>query len=227
MKRKAFNTCHRAFTLIELLVVIAIIGILASILFPVFARARENSRRASCSSNLKQLSLAALQYTQDFDEKLPPSWNVRTGIGDLWMDMVMPYAKSNQVFFCPSATGVDPRAAVTSNNLSYGWNYEFLTIQSGCSAVLGGTTFTGYGCGGVLLARIQSVAETVMLADSSDNNGHYLSRYVSCTPTTSGACYRVSATHFEGANVAYVDGHVKWMKLPGVLVGSSTMWDLN
>ena len=71
MKRKAF-------TLIELLVVVAIIGILAAILFPVFARARENARRASCMSNVKQLSLASLMYAQDYDERLVPSYDDRT-----------------------------------------------------------------------------------------------------------------------------------------------------
>jgi prepilin-type N-terminal cleavage/methylation domain-containing protein len=65
---------NKGFTLIELLVVIAIIVILAAILFPVFARARENARRASCSSNLKQLALGLLQYGQDYDEKYPLSW---------------------------------------------------------------------------------------------------------------------------------------------------------
>src|SRR5205809_4233116 len=62
---------RRAFTLIELLVVIAIIAILAAILFPVFSRARENARRASCQSNLKQIGLGFLQYAQDYDERLP------------------------------------------------------------------------------------------------------------------------------------------------------------
>src|ERR1051325_7590284 len=64
----------RGFTLIELLVVIAIIAILAAILFPVFGRARENARRSSCQSNLKQIGLGLLQYEQDFDESLPGSW---------------------------------------------------------------------------------------------------------------------------------------------------------
>src|SRR5690606_6779733 len=70
----------RGFTLIELLVVIAIIAILAAILFPVFARARENARRASCQSNLKQIGLGLMQYTQDYDERLPAGFLTNTGV---------------------------------------------------------------------------------------------------------------------------------------------------
>jgi prepilin-type N-terminal cleavage/methylation domain-containing protein len=96
---------RRGFTLIELLVVIAIIAILAAILFPVFARAREKARQASCQSNEKQIALAVLMYAQDYDEMLIPQW-----IPDLsanppyqcWPDVVAPYIKNSQVFLCPS-----------------------------------------------------------------------------------------------------------------------------
>jgi prepilin-type N-terminal cleavage/methylation domain-containing protein/prepilin-type processing-associated H-X9-DG protein len=96
---------RHGFTLIELLVVIAIIGILAAILFPVFARARENARRASCQSNLKQIGIGLLQYTQDYDEQMTPSFRTTNGGAPYyrWTDLIDPYIKSAGVFNCPSA----------------------------------------------------------------------------------------------------------------------------
>src|SRR5476649_1960479 len=94
------------FTLIELLVVIAIIAILASILFPVFARARENARRASCQSNMKQLGLGMMQYVQDYDERFPLSGGDGYGCNltgqQSWPEAVQTYTKSTQIFKCPS-----------------------------------------------------------------------------------------------------------------------------
>lgn len=89
-----------AFTLIELLVVIAIIAILAAILFPVFARARENARRASCQSNLKQIGIGIQQYVADYDGQIPPQQLLTPTV--FWPTLLLPYIKSNQLFTCPS-----------------------------------------------------------------------------------------------------------------------------
>ena len=121
---KHFNpskNAKSAFTLIELLVVIAIIAILAAILFPVFARARENARRSSCLSNLKQIGLGVMQYTQDYDEKYPMGFR-GDGVNKTWFLDTVPYIKSEQVFRCPSdpvgvgnATWAGPRLSYASN----------------------------------------------------------------------------------------------------------------
>ncbi|MCX7600047.1 MAG: DUF1559 domain-containing protein, partial [Armatimonadetes bacterium] len=98
----------KGFTLIELLVVIAIIAILAAILFPVFARAREKARQASCLSNLKQMALAALAYVQDYDEGFPTHPSVcgnwgNTGLALQWFEQLQPYSKNNDMYKYPSA----------------------------------------------------------------------------------------------------------------------------
>lgn len=129
----------KGFTLIELLVVIAIIAILAAILFPAFARARENARRASCQSNLKQIGLGIMQYTQDYDETAPlayfgdniallgPWWQSGTQQWNAtnwkyeWMDAVYPYIKSEEVFNCPS----DPFKQGHWSNVGFNQRYHF------------------------------------------------------------------------------------------------------
>jgi prepilin-type N-terminal cleavage/methylation domain-containing protein/prepilin-type processing-associated H-X9-DG protein len=136
MKIRQFSKKKSAFTLIELLVVIAIIAILAAILFPVFARARENARRASCQSNLKQLGLSMAQYLSDFDSRYPPYFNYATswsgaGSQDMgWAQIIEPYVKSAQLFYCPSMS-VKQESPVTysgrytsyfyNSNLNCGW----------------------------------------------------------------------------------------------------------
>jgi len=108
---------RRGFTLIELLVVIAIIAILAAILFPVFARAREKARQSSCLSNVKQIALGMLQYAQDYDERLVlaamyyASPNYYT-----WMYLLQPYVKNIQVFTCPSASATGWDGTPTPHN---------------------------------------------------------------------------------------------------------------
>ena len=136
------------FTLIELLVVIAIIGILASILFPVFARARENARRASCMSNMKQMGLGLMMYTQDYDEQMPNSSILHSGIGQYtfpsgaladvstepWYSLIFAYMKNWQVFNCPSedpALYYNGRYNITT--FPYSYNYVAPVPQGSCT----------------------------------------------------------------------------------------------
>ena len=109
--KKGFNT--RGFTLIELLVVIAIIAILAAILFPVFAQAREKARSISCASNLKQLATSVLMYVQDNDETYP--LGVRQDWDSTWASEVQPYVKNDAVFRCPDDGNL------TQPGWTYGW----------------------------------------------------------------------------------------------------------
>ena len=216
---------QKGFTLIELLVTIAIISILAAILFPVFARARENARRASCMSNLKQIGLASQMYTQDYDEHLVsyayPAPDLSTIYG--WQVALMPYVKSTQLWVCPSAykistynsTGCDPRTVSTTNlgAGSYGYNYYYL----GNYAKVG----TEYLLQPVSLAAINSVSETVMLTEVSGLSGLGATYPPSYWGIASGnSCATGSSTNFivqqgtwhgEGSNILFADGHAKWM----------------
>ncbi|MDR3706863.1 MAG: DUF1559 domain-containing protein [Capsulimonadaceae bacterium] len=120
----------KAFTLIELLVVIAIIAILAAILFPVFAQAREKARATACLSNEKQLGIAFLQYAQDYDETLPVGGDSPNNFGEGWAGVVFPYAKSIGVFQCPSDTTAASTAYSGSVVDSYAYNGDMCWVAS-------------------------------------------------------------------------------------------------
>jgi len=113
--QRAQSRKRRGFTLIELLVVIAIIAILAAILFPVFAQARESARKAACMSNMKQIGLAIQQYVQDYDGIFPPSQLPSSGANVSWPTMIYPYVKNEGVFVCPSG-----ERGLTSRDLGNG-----------------------------------------------------------------------------------------------------------
>ena len=134
---------NRAFTLIELLVVIAIIAILASILFPVFARARENARRASCQSNLKQIGLGMMMYIQDYDERYPMAeWTVLPSVDGAWPVLLQPYLKSTQIFHCPSDSA-DEGSSYILNNYFEEWSEASVDSPTTTLLITEGQLFTG------------------------------------------------------------------------------------
>jgi prepilin-type N-terminal cleavage/methylation domain-containing protein/prepilin-type processing-associated H-X9-DG protein len=188
----------RGFTLIELLVVIAIIAILASILFPVFARARENARRSSCSSNLKQIALGIFQYTQDYDERLP-----RLNGAPFWAETLQPYLKSTQIYQCPSESmgpNIDPTQA---GYLDYFYN-ERMNGSSGVANTL---------------ASFTAPAVTIMNGDgpAADANKYLCDVDQTWTPTEPYA-----NRHLDGSNFAFADGHVKWYKASTIEASKGT-----
>ena len=201
---------RKGFTLIELLVVIAIIAILAAILFPVFARAREKARQASCSSNLKQLATAWLMYAQDYDELVCPSYDgVGTNPWRMWVwtnageldSRLMPYVKNAQLFKCPS----DPTALST-----YGINYLMTSYAL--------YPLSEYGHGGCPMAKIKRPAEILVFTDSrarANSHCYYIGNayFPGYAYRTSGyICGGIDLRHNEGINGAFADGHVKWIK---------------
>jgi prepilin-type N-terminal cleavage/methylation domain-containing protein/prepilin-type processing-associated H-X9-DG protein len=219
----------RGFTLIELLVVIAIIAILAAILFPVFARAREKARQTSCLSNLKQLGLGLQMYVQDFDETMPPYvviWD--NGIRSHgYYDLIFPYVKNEEIFVCPSQHDYDTARWAehrTENPSGAGINLRYIRASyTGVRALSTRIPYAPFNSTGLKLAAFEKPAETVMLFDSYC---HYIVRpsqvgfnddtyeplplpdagYYS--PTWHGGLY---PRHNEQANFAFADGHAKSM----------------
>lgn len=232
---------HRSrtgFTLIELLVVIAIISILSAILFPVFARARENARRVSCLSNLKQIGLGVMQYAQDYDERYPLAWwgapgggwplppgmrvvsfnaNVPSYLTNapriFWMDLIFPYTKSVQLYNCPSAR--------LSNDGSYGYslaisNFHHSAGAGAYSAAFGGNTSGPYP---ISVAQVQRPSEIFMIGDFN-SSWHLLygpTNFQQWGGSTNTAERNRVSPHLEGTSIVFADGHAKWRNTRGVL----------
>ena len=203
---------RKGFTLIELLVVIAIIAILAAILFPVFAKAREKARQTSCLSNVKQIGLAVMQYAQDYDERFCPTRLRASGVIFNYSYGLMPYVKNTQVFTCPSASTVGanwnpPDAAGNVYKPAYGQNCYAVGDPADASYV------------GASLGTLTQPASTIILLDFSQ-------QCIKANPGTcgcgGGTCHATrmvdefikntykSCRHNDGVNTLMADGHAKW-----------------
>lgn len=231
---------RRGFTLIELLVVIAIIALLAAILFPVFARARENARRSSCQSNLKQIGIAWIMYAQDYDEKIMRFSN---GVGggsatttnpavfwwcqwdgasyDAAKGLLQPYMKSDQIGKCPSSTATPTSA--WEGTTGYAYNADTLSpTDYGPPPTYTPTPRAAS------LSAIEDTAKTVAFTDGgqlSFATPYTLqpSTYVS-SPSSAGEYPNFHARHLETGNVLFCDGHVKAMR-PIYVAGGSARAD--
>ena len=216
----------KGFTLIELLVVIAIIAILAAILFPVFARARENARRSSCSSNIKQIGLGFQQYIQDYDEKFPlVAGGGATGTaGDVsqgWAIQMQPYLKSSQIFQCPSET--NSPANVSATVAGYGGqgysDYWYNSRLAGASQAridqVSSTVINGDGENGS--AAYAFSGENITNGITNDGSTPAVSALVTTNPPpvaalSGGTNQAFGLRHLDGLNYGFADGHVKWYK---------------
>ena len=232
------RTCHtaaqrvksrlsRGFTLIELLVVIAIIAILAAILFPVFARARENARRASCQSNLKQIGLGIMQYTQDYDEKYPRS---RTAGNTYkasavnprmpWQLTIMPYVKSTQLYKCPSNTQTDgvqwsydgTADIIPQSYLANGGNGQMASM--GGRQPMGGDDNVA----STAIAEVQSASQVVLVGEAAVR----IYRDPEFWDNVDDFTFQ---NHLGTTNFLYTDGHVKAQK-PMQTITPVNMWDV-
>lgn len=216
----AMNKIRKGFTLIELLVVIAIIAILAAILFPVFAKAREAARKTSCLNNLKQIGTSIMMYAQDYDENLPstsfptPSWN-QYGWGFIFT-LFDPYTKNTKIYACPSATPQLLGPAGAQINVSYGYSEYIYNYGSGNSS-MATLTNNRYGIASIAILGDSRFAGIFNDWDNGNTgNATYPTNYLARVALASGTTPR-----HEGSNFIYGDGHAKFSPVGAIVCPAS------
>ena len=229
-KEKRLNLSHRVktgFTLIELLVVIAIIAILAAILFPVFAQAREKARQSACLSNTKQIGNAMLMYVQDYDETTPSSFAFTNSTRvDVFMTL-QPYIKNLQVFYCPDRTDTSSSCAFSvpvgypansAKCVGYGYNWGFIPYAGAGLLAPSYTASDGTEVEpGVIIAQIDSPAQMAGFADTYNLARYSMSSVGSILDyhTLGGASTNGALRHGGNFNVNFMDGHAKSVHFKG------------